>query len=302
MVRADRPGQVELGGCNVVPDPFQRLQHGRFAGFGVHVRCARPQVSRGHRVPDGGGLLTQRHPVLVQVAIEAGIGRRAAVAHEHTRQLQVAALAGDPVQVHQADDLRRVEPEVGQRGRRRRQEHAAQVVCQLDRDRQQIALAGRLHVHGGGGEAVAGVIQLVVVYVLPAPLGRVEGYLGVEVAVILLRGGDPADHLVHLPVQVRIARYTVDVSHRLQPLVAVAVAPVGALVGALLQAGGDAEVGQPPLVGRILQSDAHARQNRSVAEFETIGPEPAGPAALAKRRRGHPAVWTRIVVSGTHHR
>ena len=300
VVRAHRAGQVELVGHHVGPDALQRLAQGRLAGLGVHIGSARPQIRRGNRVSHGGGLLPQRHAILILVAVHARIGRRTAVGHEHSRQFQIAAVAGHPVQVHQTDDLRRIEPEIGQRTRRR-QEHPAQVVGQLDRDLQQGALASRLAVHGGGGEAVPDVVQLMIMHVLPTLLGRIQGDLSVQVAVRLLGGGDPADHLVHLQVQLWIAGCAVHVRHRLQPLVAVAVAPVGALVRALLQSGGDAEIGQTRLVGWILQRPAHARQDRAAAQLEAVGPEPAGPAALPERRPGHRGVGAGIVVSGMIH-
>ena len=251
-------------------------------------------------MPDRRGLFAERHPILILVAVDAGVGRRAAIGDEDVGQLEVAPVAGHPIQVDQPDDLRRIEAEVGER-RGRRREHPVQVVRQLHGDLQQAPLAGRFAVHGGRGEAVPDVVQLVVVDVLPAPPGRVQRDLGVEVAVRLLGGGDPADDLVHLPVQSRIPGYAVDVRHRLQPLVAVAVAPVGSPVFALFQAGRNPEIAQARRVVGVFERPPHARQDRAAAEGEAVRPESAGPAALPDRRPLHPAVRTGVVVLGPAH-
>jgi hypothetical protein len=124
---------------------------------------------------------------------------------------------------------------------------------------------------------VTHVVEFMMIQVLPPLLAWVQLNLGADVTVRSLGPGDQLNPSVHLLIQLRIPVDGVEPCQRLEPLVAIAVAPISPLVSALLRPGPDAEINE---AGRVLRREKrllHFRHYRVTAQHVTLGPEATRP-------------------------
>ncbi|OPZ76999.1 MAG: hypothetical protein BWY77_01778 [bacterium ADurb.Bin431] len=131
-------------------------------------------------------------------------------------------------------------------------EGGADEVGVLEGDLEEIAFAGRLVMGHGGFIEMTHVVELVAhVELRPALLagpllqiGGVVGAGGVEIAILLLGGGDEADQAVQVGRQFFILLHAEGVGGAFDDLVDIAVVErIAALLGALEQSPGDGKVG-----------------------------------------------------------
>ena len=126
------------------------------------------------------------------------------------------------------------------------------------------------------GQQVPHVVQLVTIGHLKTPLPVVSD-IGRDVTVLVLGLGDHGNPLIHQPIQLGILSHRVDMGHRFNPLVAIAVGPVDAARILLAKAGRELD---PVQLGRTLWIEQRAvkrGQHGLTAQFEAVGPETIRP-------------------------
>ena len=151
----------------------------------------------------------------------------------------------------------------------------------------------------GGRQQVPHVVELVVMQVRPAFLvGQLD--LGADVPIIFLCRGDVRDVGFQRGTGLLVPGKGVDVGEGLQPLVAVAVTPLGALVRTGLRPCRLGEVVQGGTVGRVVQNLFHGVESTVAAERETFAPEAFAPLGLSGGQGMKPETGT-VVHAGVFH-
>ena len=103
--RADAAGDVQLLADDVLPDRVDGLHVGRVAGERRDVGHARIHVGRAHGVADRLGLLDDallRLVVLEAARVGLLTGLRAALVEHELRELEIALVAGDAIELDEA--------------------------------------------------------------------------------------------------------------------------------------------------------------------------------------------------------
>ena len=277
--RADGAGEVKLGRDGVGPKVADGLGVRRVAGHRGDVGHAGVEVAGAHGVADGLALVHDRQMVLRVLAVKVVPVRPAAGVEEELGEREVLVVAGGAGELDEADlDLLvagRVLQLVGA-------EDVVHQVGVLDRRVEQGAVAGRLPVGDGGLVEVAGIVKFVLMGdVGPAvalaaqnlrPAAVEGGAGGVEVAVVLLRGGDAFVELVAVVAQLRVRLVGQRVGGALDHLVDVAVVVERPAVGRPLHAGGGVEVFEAAGLVALLEG---------VADRVAVGVQPRLPKPLA---------------------
>lgn len=143
-------------------------------------------------------------------------------------------------------------------------EHAADQIREAARHIQQAALAGGLVVGDGGFDQVAAAVKLVSLrQILPAVFRMLNGDVGIEIAVVLLRAGNEIDRLVRQALKLGSRTILNTERHGFNPFVEVGILENGALVASLPLPRRDAEIIQT--MGRF-----HIRQ-AIVEGFPLVG-------------------------------
>jgi hypothetical protein len=254
-----------------VPDAVHRVDVTLVAGDGGDVRHAAIKVHRADGVPDDLRVLADRGVILAILAVERAAVGVAALLDEELGQLQVALLAGEVVELDQGQlDLL----VAGGVELLARSEGRVDVVDELQRGVEQVALAGRLVVGDGGLDQVAGTVQLVPhTTIRPTLLGRRKREIRVEVPVGLLGGDDALDQLIDVGFQLRITLVHQRVGRPLDHLVHVRVVEEVALELAVDFAGRLVEIAQPARFVALLET---VRQRVFGDDLELGGPEFVG--------------------------
>ena len=144
----------------------------------------------------------------------------------------------------------------------------------------------------GGGHQVPQVVRLEVESILEGLRGGIAGAVldqdrSMDVAVVALRPGDDADHLVHPPIQVLILRDGGERGGRFEPLVEVAVIPGRPPVSALGETRRDREIVIELARFRAAHDLPQVGDHDAPARLESIPPEALGPLDVAKADAAH---------------
>ena len=231
---AEPAGDIEPLAVEVAPQTATGLEQGGVLLLGREVGHGAVEVHGAHGVTDDAVLLAHRHVALVvvvgRVPVVGRIGaarprldvevmrRAAALVDEVAGEIEVAPLAGQPVE----PDQRQLDLLVAAIAALLALVRPEQFRHQVDlaaHDVEQVRLAGRLVVRDGGLDHVADAVELVPVAQV-APLLRRLAALeeAVEIAVRLLRLGDARHHVVDQRVELGIGMGGERIARRLDPL------------------------------------------------------------------------------------
>ena len=269
--RADSAGQVCLGGHHVVPPADRRLQQRVVAGLEVDIDDARLEVERPHGVTHVSVRVAYGQVVLEVSAAPAPDFSLATFVDELPGQFEVAAFAGEPVELDECGLDLGVSVDAGVAVA---QEHLDEVVGEAPGDREEPFVAA----YPGAGnrrlDQVAGAVHLVAVLQLGVALGRLDHLVvGVEVAVVALRGEEEFGRLGDEVEQVVVADPPGLPGHRLELLVEVGVGEPRTAELDLAGAAGEPEVVEVARLFELLQ----AERNAGVAvDLLPAGQRPAG--------------------------
>jgi hypothetical protein len=283
VARSHAAREVGAGGDRALPLALDRRQQLAVAGLGREVDGAAGEVERAHGVAAEGLRLADRHVVLEvgPAALDVGERRPPAPLDEPPRLLEVALLAGGPVQLDERHlDLRvpahALVAVVAER--------VAHVVGCAARDLGEAVLAARAQPRYGGLDHVPVAVELVApLEVGVAVLEPAVAEARVEVAVVLLGAGHLRGDVSDLAIELGIARPADLPRHRLDHLVDVR---VGELAPALAVRVTEVVDPAEPRLPRVAVRNEHLG-----VELLPRAPETAIEADVGERSQ-RPAGWS----------